>query len=185
MDKKKTLPTGTDRSVQEIIDQTYQSKLHEWGKAWKAFGRAWKASRSPLSEFLKKFPVIEEVCQLESWARPEDHTIAARAQRKDVTKDALLRACVPLDVWDKLLKPFSKAGASVKPKMRRLVVQALESWRSDQSFSWQRFANKHCDCGKAAHDIHCKERIRQAAIALQRLLKKLGVELRKDPRTNE
>jgi len=184
---KCTLPTSTDpRPVQEIIDQTYRSKRNEWSKAWKEFGKKTKKTPSlPLTEFFKAFPLFEEFCQLETWARPEEYTLAARRRRKAATRDALYRARVPLEAWGGILETFSKAGAPVKLEMRRLAVQALDSWRSDPSFSWQRFANNHCNCGKATHDTRCKERIRQAAIALQRLLKRLGVELKKLPCAHE
>ena len=83
----------------------------------------------------------------------------------------------PLEVVPVMLAPFSKPGAPIKVETRELAITAVEAKQTDPNFSWQKFANQHCRCGKSKHDINCKERIRQAAMELQALLKRLNLEV--------
>jgi hypothetical protein len=179
-------PTGQKRagqpSIQELLEKTYRAKLPEYARAWKEYAKALRSSRLPASEFLKTFPVIDQVSELETWVNPEGHTISARTRRNTIMRAVMLEAIgqdrEASEEADHLLKAVSsKPGAPVRPEIRRLAIRALETQRADPRFSWQRFANTNCPCRKSQHDIYCKERIRQSAMRLKRLLTELGVKV--------
>jgi hypothetical protein len=168
------------RSIREIIEQCYRAKLPEYFAAFKEYARALEASTPTVSEFMKRFPVIEQVSQLETWVNPENNTRAARSRRHTILRAGMLEAIgqdgEASEEADQMLSAaFSKPGAPVKPMVRRVAIAALEAKRTDAKFSWQRFANAHCPCSKTEHNRDCKERIRQASMELQRLLRKLGI----------
>lgn len=179
-------PTGQKRAgqppIQGLLEKTYRAKLPEYAKAWKEYAKAFRSASLPASEFLKAFPVIEQVAELETWVNPEEHTISARTRRNTITRagmfDAIGQDREASEEADHLLEALSsKPGAPVRPEIRRLAVRALETQRADPGFSWQRFANTNCPCRKSQHDIYCKERIRQSAMRLKRLLTELGVKI--------
>jgi hypothetical protein len=157
------------KPLKEILEQAYRTKLREAGEAWKTF-------EPPVQVFLARHPVIVVAAELEAWARPDAQTKAAKRARRFKMLEMLGEVGVPVKEWPVFLKPFSRPGAPVNPETRKLAVAALEAKRTDPNFSWQRFANGHCTCGKPAHGAYCKERIRQAAMELGRLLQDLHVE---------
>jgi hypothetical protein len=51
-----------------------------------------------------------------------------------------------------------------------IAVRALQL-QIDNNWTWTRITSELCDCGRV-HDKHCKERIRQSVLALEKLLGK-------------
>lgn len=60
------------------------------------------------------------------------------------------------------------------PSVRIMAVKALEL-RISQKMSWGKLAMKLCECGERVHGHKCSERIRQAVMALQEILKKYEI----------
>jgi hypothetical protein len=58
-----------------------------------------------------------------------------------------------------------------------VAVRALQlKW--DKNPKWQKIADELCDCGQRKHSESCRQSIRQAAMALQRLLNRQGLGVR-------
>lgn len=69
-----------------------------------------------------------------------------------------------------------KRGAAISA--RRTAVKALELRLTDRhTWTWPRLAQKFCTCPKPKneHGAYCRERIRQAVMALEKVLKRHGV----------
>lgn len=69
-----------------------------------------------------------------------------------------------------------KRGAAISA--RRTAVQALELRLADRhKWTWPRLAQEFCTCPKPKneHNAYCRENIRQAVMALEKVLKRHGV----------
>jgi hypothetical protein len=155
--------------LKQILEQTYLTGLRESFELCKHF-------QPPLSEFLSKHPVVAATAELETWIHPEKFTKDGRLSRAVRVLSFSRKEGLHHEVTRLFCKAIvGRKGAPVRPETRTLAVAALDAKLTDPKFSWQSFANLHCPCGKKRHDIDCKERIRQSAMELQRLLRKFGV----------
>src|SRR5262249_49467910 len=74
------------------------------------------------------------------------------------------------------IRTKKKRGAGISARMT--AVQALERRLADSRWwTWRRLAQELCKCPKPknGHDSRCWERLRQAVMALEKLLRKHGV----------
>jgi hypothetical protein len=147
---------------------------------WRAYNYRIKASQADWiragkpapGSFLSRHPLAQEAVEIEGWLFPEMRFGDKRKRRAAVFAEMLSQAGFPYDLIDLTKRVMEKPEKGAPPRKRSLAIQALEAKLTDENFSWMRFALKHCDCAKPKHDIYCKEAIRQAAMDLQRLLKK-------------
>ena len=61
------------------------------------------------------------------------------------------------------------------PAMRQASIKALEIKQAEPNKSWMSIAIELCPCGKAKHDFHCRENLRQAVLYLKAFLTKHSV----------
>jgi hypothetical protein len=74
-------------------------------------------------------------------------------------------------------KTLSQPRRGAPVSVRQTAVRALELRLADLSnWSWTRLGRELCTCDKSEHDTYCTQRIRQAAIALEKVLRKHGVQ---------
>jgi hypothetical protein len=66
-----------------------------------------------------------------------------------------------------------------RPPTRRLAAVRGLQMQNDNKLTLKEVMPKVCDCGKAAHDEYCEEKLRQSIRALRKLLGECGIELPK------
>lgn len=119
--------------------------------------------------------LIRDWRDLISWANPQTGALSARQTR--YIANLMSAAGFPAEDVDGIIERTGRRPVGRPPRARGLALAALEAKLGDPKFSWQRFANAHCPCGQPQHGLYCKERIRQSVIELQKLLRRVGVEL--------
>jgi hypothetical protein len=164
-------------SLRNLLDAAYRKKLKEVGALLEESASRPDARRPTMGELLQRNPVIKNTAELEDWLYPENDLPEGRSRRAQELTKLFDEAHMPYELTNLFRRNIleRRRGAPIKPEVRRLAIIALEAERTDAHFSWMRFAAAHCDCGKDRHDPACKERIRQAARALQRLLARLHI----------
>ena len=176
MSTRESRPSGA-LSVAKSLEEAYKDHLRRVSTLFKDYADLPENEQPPLRAFIKQNPVVADAIALERWAHPEEDSLERRAQRAKRLTKLCDEARMPYELTAFMLSGILKRrkGAPIKAEVRRLAVRALEAKHTDPNFSWMRFARKNCACSKSAHDLACKERIRQAAIELQRLMRKVGI----------
>lgn len=170
---------GTDNapSLRGLLENAYQQKLKEVVALAKEWANTSHGTRPTIRQWMKEHQPVRDTIELEKWLRPEYDLPEERKRRAQKLTDLCDQTGAPYEITDHFRKAILKRdkGAPLKPGTRRLAILAIEAQRNGGRFSWMRFALANCDCGMRGHDTRCKERIRQAAMTLQRLLRRLGI----------
>lgn len=171
------LARANPSNLRNDLESVYREKLRDALALAEEWARTPQASRPAFSRWVEDNSAVQEALDLEDWLRPENDLPGERQRRAQGVTELLDRAGWPYELIELFRRRILKRqrGRPLSPATRRLAILALESKRTDERFSWMRFAASNCDCAKRQHDASCKERIRQAAIALQRLLDRVGV----------
>ena len=162
------------KTTQQMLEETYRTTVREYVGACKRWVTMRRSSRPSLAALLRANPKFGSLDELDTWIHPERYTAEAQQQRRMRLLEPI-RRYMPVEEWPGFLNVFRlRKGPKIQVPFRRAAIEALDVRRRDRkNFHWQPFTDDHCPCGKAEH-LRCKERIRQPAMQLQRLLRKAG-----------
>jgi hypothetical protein len=114
----------------------------------------------------------DAMSELYSWLQNADPPVIGKAVSDTFAE--LVRAGVPIQQAAIVLRTSTRGRG--RPVANRLpVLLAFEKRELNPALSWSRLAREFCQCGQRVHDLRCRNRIRQQARALERVLSRLGV----------
>lgn len=87
----------------------------------------------------------------------------------------LIKAGMAMEEVSGILHERSKKGKGAPVSNRLPVLLAYEQRSLNSKMSWMKLAVKFCQCSEPKHDHRCRERIRQQAMELEKMLTRLGV----------
>lgn len=120
-----------------------------------------------LNDYLK---LILEGIEILEWIFPEGKTSSEDALK---ITNALKEAGAPKDIWMNVIKRADKRRKGRPITKRQIAVKALELKLSDpDKWSYQKLAQRLCNCEKSNHDNSCSQSLRQTMLQLKKVLKK-------------
>jgi len=176
---KKRKPRASDLFLKRVEQDPAYLKLCKahpvqaalWRAAFMRMCRIVDWYESPPEDFNTLQPLISELKELLGWigkATLSDEEILLSGVQ-------WLEAGLSPSQVVALQKAIKKRPRGRPVEQRALAVKALEMRRADPKLSWARLTKEICPCGQPAHDLYCRERIRQQVLALNKALKKYQI----------
>ena len=131
---------------------------------------------SYVPDWKRMAPDMRELVSYVSPPHPKAPKASLETMSVEMAKE-LVQAGVPHKVVLRLMARGGKPRRGRPVSIRAAAVDALEMKLADSGQSWAKIARKKCPCGQSRHDFQCRERIRQAVIALKKVLQKHQIPL--------
>jgi hypothetical protein len=155
-------------TIEQALRRAYRERLLREAEFFNLPG----GTRPTLAEVSHQIKLLSDTVELEGWAYPDIESPKQRAIRIARIEEMSL----PYQFAKLLIDSMKRRkGAPIKPEIRQAAIRVLEEKRLNKAISWMQFAIRDCPKDERGRVLKYKERVRQAAMELQGLTRRLQI----------